>query len=155
MRVAFPETRKDPQTETAAYDMMRQVNDFMVESSYGNIYLLSTITPLLVMPRTEAWYNGGGGDEFDLRADAQNVARALGYDTNQYDLDIIVYSGGPGSFGGLGYVGGKGVWLKSIIDRRGGARARAQLWAVARQLLEHQRQVRDRRRLEHGIRQHL
>jgi hypothetical protein len=114
MRVAFPETQRDPQTETAAYDMMRQVNDFFVEGSYGNVYLLTTVTPLLVLPRSEAWYNGGGGDEYDVRTDAQTAARQLGYDTSQFDLDVVVYNGGPGSFGGLGYVGGKGAWLKSI-----------------------------------------
>lgn len=114
MRVAFPESNREPQTETAAYEMMRQVNDWFVENSFGNIYLLTTVTPLLVLPRSEAWYNGGGGDEYDVRADAQALARSLGYDTSQYDLDIVAYTGGPGSFGGLGYVGGKGTWLKSI-----------------------------------------
>jgi hypothetical protein len=114
MRVAFPETNRDPQTETAAYDMMRQVNEFFVENSYGNVYLLTTVTPLLILPRSEAWYNGGGGDEYDVRTDAQAAARQLGYDTSQFDLDVVVYNGGPGSFGGLGYVGGKGAWLKSI-----------------------------------------
>ena len=114
MRVSFPESNRDPQTEAAAYDMMRQVNDFFVENSYGHVYLLTTVTPVIVLPRSEAWYEDGGGDEYDVRTDAQNIARSLGYDTSQYDLDIVAYNGGPGSFGGLGYVGGKGTWLKSI-----------------------------------------
>lgn len=115
MRLAFPESNREPQTETAAYDMMRQVNDWFVENSFGNLYIVTTVTPLIVLPRTEAWYTAGtGGDEFDVRADAQAIARQMGYDTNSYDLDIVVYTGGPGGFGGLGYVGGKGSWLKSI-----------------------------------------
>jgi hypothetical protein len=117
IRVAFPETRKEPQTEAAAYAMLQQVNDFFVENSYGALYLASTVTPLLIMPRSEAWYMSGaagGGDEFDLRTDALEAARQAGYDTNQFDLDILAYSGGPGSFGGLAYVGGKGTWLKSL-----------------------------------------
>ncbi len=114
MRLAFPETRRESQTEAAAYEMMRQVNDFMVESSYGNIYLLTTVTPLIILPRTEAWYNGGGGDEYALQTDAQTAARRLGYDSGQYDHDIVAYNGGPGIFGGLGYVGSKGIWLRSI-----------------------------------------
>ena len=115
MRVAYADTHRDPQTETAAYDMMRQVNDWFVENSFGNVHIVPTITPLLVLPRTEAWYTSAtGGDEFTVRTDAQNLARRLGYDTSSYDLDIVVYTGGPGSFGGLAYVGGKGVWLKSI-----------------------------------------
>ena len=114
LRLAFPESNREPQTETAAYDMMRQVNDWFVENSFGNLYIVTTVAPLIVLPRTEAWYNGGGGDEFDVRADAQAIARQMGYDTSSYDLDIVVYTGGPGGFGGLGYVGGKGSWLKSI-----------------------------------------
>ena len=114
MRVAFPETSREPQTEAAAYDMMRQVNDFIVESSYGNLYLLTTVTPLLILPRTEAWYNGGGGDEFALQTDAQTVAKRLGYDFGQYHTDIVAYNGGPGIFGGLGNVASRGIWLKSI-----------------------------------------
>lgn len=114
MRLAFPETRLEPQTETAAYDMMRQVNDWFVENSYGNIYIITTVAPLIVLPRTVAWYNGGGGDEYDLRSDALAAAKAMGYDPSSYDLNIVAYSGGPGGFGGLGYVGGAGVWLKSI-----------------------------------------
>jgi hypothetical protein len=114
MRVTFPDSNRDPQTETAAYEMMRQVNDWFIENSYGNLYLVTTVAPLIVLPRSEAWYTSGGGDEFDLRADAQEVARRMGYDTNQYDLDIVTYTGGPGGFGGLGYVGGKGSWIKSI-----------------------------------------
>ncbi len=114
MRLAFPETNQAPQTEAAAYEMMREVNDFMVESSYGNVYLLTTVTPLIILPHSEAWYNGGGGDEYAVRNDAIVSARQMGYDTSQYDLDIVVYHGGPGNFGGLGYVLGKGVWLKNI-----------------------------------------
>jgi len=114
MRLAFPESNREPQTETAAYEMMRQVNDWFVENSFGNVYIVTTVAPLIVLPRTEAWYNGGGGDEYDVRSDAQAVARQMGYDTSSYDLDIVAYTGGPGGFGGLGYVGGKGTWLKSL-----------------------------------------
>ena len=40
LRLAFPDVLLEPQTENAAHDMMRQVNDWFVESSYGNCYLL-------------------------------------------------------------------------------------------------------------------
>ena len=114
IRAAFPDTRKEPQTETAAYDLMRQVNDFLVENSYGNVYVLSTVTPLITLPRGEAWYKDGGGDEYDVRNDALAQAKLLGYDSAQYDLDVVIYTGGPGTFGGLGYVGSRGIWLKSL-----------------------------------------
>jgi hypothetical protein len=114
VRVAFPDSRQEPQTETGAYELMRQVNDFLVENSYGNVYLLSTVTPLIILPRAEAWYKSGGGDEYDVRNDALAEAKLRGYDSGQYDLDVVVYTGGPGTFGGLGYVGSRGIWLKSL-----------------------------------------
>ena len=113
LRVCFPETRLDPQTETVAYDMMRQVNDWYVEVSYGNFYLLTTVAPLIILPHTEAFYNGIEGDEFGLYSDALVAAAAMGYDYSTYDLDIVAYTGGPGNFNGAASVGGRGIWLKS------------------------------------------
>jgi len=112
MRLAYAGTTDSPQTEVAAYWMMRQVNDFFVENSYGKLYLVTTVTPLIVLPRTEAEYGSDGTDL--LREDAQEAARKLGYDTDHYDLDIVAYEGGPGDFGGMARVGTKGNWLKSI-----------------------------------------
>jgi len=111
MRLAYAGTTDSPQTEAAAYEMMRQVNDFLVENSFGKIYLVTTVTPLIVLPRTEAGY---GSDEYALRSDALAAARKLGYDTDRYNLDIVAYEGGPGNFGGQGYVGSSGTWLKAI-----------------------------------------
>jgi hypothetical protein len=66
-------------------------------------------------------------------------AKLLGYDSGQYDLDVVVYTGGPGTFGGLGYVGSRGIWLKSLTDWRRLPRTWSQLRRLACELLEHQR----------------
>ena len=112
MRVAFPESNADPQTETDVYSMMRTVNDFFVENSFGNVYVLTTVTPLLTLPRSEAWYKAED-DDLAVLTDARAVAKLAGYDPSAYDLDCVRYAGGPGSFGGQAYVGSKGCWMKS------------------------------------------
>jgi hypothetical protein len=115
IRVTFPDQLQDPQSEKDSYDMMRQVDDFIRENSYGKCYFISTVTPLLVLPRTEAWYKtvDTSGSAYEVLTDARTVAKAAGYDPAQYDFDTVRYNGGPGGFGGQAYVTGKGCWLKS------------------------------------------
>jgi hypothetical protein len=45
-------------------------------------------------------------------ADAKNAARKLGYDDARFTFDACRYVGGPGSFGGLAYVSGRGALIK-------------------------------------------
>ena len=113
LRVSFPDILREPQTETAAYSMMNSVNDWFIESSYGKLFLLTTVAPLVVVPNGEAWYTGGDADEYDLLGDASATAAAMGYDPEQFDHVILAYRGGPGAFAGLGNIGGKNVWLKN------------------------------------------
>ncbi len=113
LRLAFPDLRHEPQTEVAAYEMMRQVNDWFVDCSYGRLSMLTTVAPLLVLPRPEGWYRSIG-DVNGLRSDAIATAKAMGYDPDAYDHIIFAYQGGSGNFIGLGTVAGKYVWLKGI-----------------------------------------
>lgn len=113
LRVAFPDVGLEPQTEVSAYDLMRQVNDWFVASSYGNLYLLTTASPLIRLPRSEAWYKNVG-NELDLRDDALVAARAMGYDGDIHDHVVFAYEGGPGNFQGLATISGRFVWLKQI-----------------------------------------
>src|SRR5262249_16309659 len=49
-----------------------------------------------------------------LLTDARAAARRAGYDTVNYDLDIVAFTSVPGyDFGGLAAVHGKGNWLQS------------------------------------------
>lgn len=112
IRLAFADNpTADPQNETSCYSSINTVNDYFVENSWNTMSLIPTVTPLLVLPQTEQWYKDQG--EYVLRTDALELARTMGYDSGSYTLNAVRYNGGPGSFSGLGYVGGAGIWLKS------------------------------------------
>src|SRR6266568_4271430 len=111
MRVNFPDDPTEPITEAAATELMNQVNEFYVESSFNKTTFIPTITPLLTLPQPKLYYtlNGPGA----LMSDARQVARDAGYPQN-YDRDIVRFVTVPGfNFGGLGAVGASGVWLQS------------------------------------------
>lgn len=112
MRVNFPDDLTEPISEARAYDVMDSVNGFYTEGSYDLTSLLTTVTPLLTLPKTKWWYStsGPGG----LSSDAREAARRAGYETANYNLDIVAFTSVPGfDFGGLASVHGKGIWLQS------------------------------------------
>ncbi|HWY75073.1 MAG TPA: Calx-beta domain-containing protein, partial [Verrucomicrobiae bacterium] len=112
MRVNFPDDLREPITLEDAYNTMNDVNDFYVTGSYGTTWLVPTVTPLLMMPQSKNWYATAGAGS--LLSDARAVAKVSGYDTANFDFDIVTFTSVPGyNFGGLAYVGGKGVWLQS------------------------------------------
>lgn len=113
LRIAFGDSRVEPQTEPAACDMLREANEWFVDSSSGNLYLLPTVAPLVVLPRAEAWYKTQG-TELDLRDEALAVAAKAGYDGAAYDHVIFAYLGGPGNFQGQATIAGKFVWIKQM-----------------------------------------
>jgi hypothetical protein len=112
IRVNFPDDLTEPNSESAAYSTMESVNEFYVENSYNQMWLDTTVTPLLTLPQIKAWYATAGPGA--LLSDARKVARKAGYDTANYDRDIVSHTSVPGyDWGGLGVVGGKGTWLQS------------------------------------------
>jgi hypothetical protein len=114
MRVNFPDDLTEPISEASAYEVMNEVNAFYAEGSYDVTSLTATVTPLVTVPQIKAWYGTNDFGEGALLADAREAARLAGYDTANYDLDIVSFTTVPTySFGGLAYVGGKGVWLQS------------------------------------------
>jgi len=111
MRVNFPDDLTEPISEADAYATMNSVNDFYTLSSYGLTALDATVAPLVTVPQTKVYY---AADPSLLLADAREATRQAGYDTANYDLDIVAFTTVPGyTFGGLAYVGGKGIWLQS------------------------------------------
>ncbi len=111
VRVNFPDDLTEPNSETAAYSVMDGVNAFYVENSFNQTWLNTTVTPLLTLPRVKAWYATAGPGA--LLSDARAVARKAGFDTVNYDRDIVSHTSVPGfDWGGLGVVGGKGTWLQ-------------------------------------------
>lgn len=116
MRLAFPDDQQEPQTEAAAWEAIRQLNAYFQEISYGKIFYLAAVPPLIVLPRTETWYASeytATGSNSPIMNDAKDAARRMGYNPDNFQHFTVIYTGGPGSFGGLGSVGGSNVWLRS------------------------------------------
>ncbi len=112
MRVNFPDDLTEPISETDAYAAMAGVNNYYTDNSYDLTSLTTTVTPLITMPQTKAYYSADPGL---LLADARTWVKKIGFDTANYDRDIVALTTVPDyNFGGLAYVGGKGVWLQSM-----------------------------------------
>ena len=112
MRVNFPDDLTEPISEAAAYNVMDGVNDFYTEGSYDLTSLSPTVTPLMTLPNTKWWYSTAGPGA--LINDAREAARHVGFETANYDLDIVAFTTVPDyDFGGLAAVHGKSVWLQS------------------------------------------
>ena len=110
IRVNFPDDLTEPISEADAYESMRQVNDYYMAQSYNLTSLDPTVTPVVTVPQVKAYYTPDPGL---LLADARAAALQAGYNTAYFDRDVIVFTSVPGyTFGGLAYVGGKGVWLQ-------------------------------------------
>ena len=114
MRIAFPETRRESISEKDGHDLGKNVQDWFVDSSFGAMTFLTTVTPIIVLPRSEAWYKDQDtGSAYEVLSDGRAASKAAGFDPANFDFDTVIYTGLPGSFGGQAYVGGKGCWLKS------------------------------------------
>ncbi|HEY0551387.1 MAG TPA: hypothetical protein VGF13_17415, partial [Verrucomicrobiae bacterium] len=114
--MTFADQNDTPSTESALYQMMRDVGDHYAKASYGKLSLLSTVTPRIILPHDEAWYiakdssNGGPIDGLGLEhSHARAEARKLGFDDEEYDCVVVRLRGGPRTAGGWG--GGKSVWI--------------------------------------------
>ena len=115
MRAAFPDDPAEPITEVNAVALMAQVDQWYREQSYGTLSITSDVTPLLMLPQTKLWYSTNGL-AMGLIRDARAAALAAGFDTANYDLDIVRFHTVPGpmfNWSGLSITGGKGLWLQS------------------------------------------
>lgn len=111
IRLTYPDTMTPPNTEDEAKADMDNVARFYQESSYGKLTATTTMTPLVVLPHTLAWYiakdaevNGLGLIQSDARAEA----RKLGYDSSQFNCIIVRVNAGLRS--GSSWGGGDSVW---------------------------------------------
>ncbi len=116
MRVTYPDDMTEAISESAAASLMDTVSAWFADVSYNTTWLVTDVTPLMVLPQPKAWYceNGDGY----ILSDSREVARSYGYDTDNYNLDIVRFpSPGSGcngySYGGKAYVRGKGCWMLS------------------------------------------
>lgn len=117
IRATFPDHRIDPQSDAECHDTLRQMADYISQTSYGRCYFTYAVAPLVVLPYPESWYlgrqaEGSGGDTL-LQNHARTIAKSMGYDHLGYDLDAVRWNGGPGSYGGSASVGGRGMRMKT------------------------------------------
>ncbi|HYG24106.1 MAG TPA: Calx-beta domain-containing protein, partial [Verrucomicrobiae bacterium] len=116
IRVNFPDDLTEPVSEADAYNTMNAVNHFYTESSYNQTWITTTVTPLVTVRETRSWYSTAGPSA--LLSHARDAARKAGFDTANYDLDIVSHTSVPGyDWAGLGAVGGKGTWLQAYDFR--------------------------------------
>ena len=113
IRITYPDQLKAPNTEDSAYGDMRNVSRFYLESSYGKLTTTSTVTPLVLLPHSQAWYIAKDATVDGLglvHSDARSEARKLGYDSGQFDCTIVRVNGGP-RLSGISWGGGNSVWV--------------------------------------------
>ncbi|MEY4483374.1 MAG: hypothetical protein RL693_826, partial [Verrucomicrobiota bacterium] len=116
MRVVFPDRLQEPQSEKDAWTNCKTLTDYFQENSYGRCSFMGTVTPVIVLPRTEAWYiqdYNTTNSNSPIMNDAKEAARALGFPADDFQNFVCLYSGGPGGFGGLGNVNGGNTWLRT------------------------------------------
>ncbi len=117
IRATFPDHRIDPQSEAECHDSLRQMADYISQTSYGRCYFTYAVPPLIVLPYPESWYvqrdtDVGGADSL-IYNHARQIARTMGFDYLSYDLDCARWNGSVGAYGGSASVGGRGMRLKT------------------------------------------
>ena len=113
IRITYPDQLKAPNTEDSAHTDMRNVSRFYLESSFGRMTTTSTVTPLITLPHSQAWYIAKDSEVDGLglvHSDARSEARKLGYDSNQFNCTIVRVNGGP-RLSGISWGGGDSVWV--------------------------------------------
>ncbi|CAN5405442.1 hypothetical protein BH10ACI2_BH10ACI2_02610 [soil metagenome] len=102
-------------TEVRSQNVFSQeVGPFFSANSYTKTAVqFGAITPVTRLPQTLAYY-ALGSNYVQLLPDARVAARAAGYETNDYELDIVALNRGSyrwDNAAGRGYVGSKGIFL--------------------------------------------
>jgi hypothetical protein len=113
IRITYPDQLKAPNTEDRAHSDMRDVSRFFLENSFGRMTTTTTVTPVITLPYSQAWYIAKD-DEVDglglVHSHARAEARKLGYDSNQFTCTIVRVNGGP-RLSGISWGGGNSVWV--------------------------------------------
>ncbi len=113
IRITYPDQLKAPNTEDSAHSDMRNVSRFFLENSFGRMTTTSSVTPLITLPHSQAWYIAKDSEVDGLglvHSHARSEARKLGYDSNQFNCTIVRVNGGP-RLSGISWGGGDSVWV--------------------------------------------
>ena len=123
IRVDFPDRPGEPLdainqpfTQTRAQNLfVNEVNPFYVSNSYNKTSLQATVTSVVRLPQPLTYYEQGNNVSFIL-TDARNAARLVGFETDNFNLDIVAFSYSQSFPAGLGYLGSKGTWLNGNFE---------------------------------------
>lgn len=86
------------------------VNEFYFKNSYGKTSIRAAVTPVVRMPQPQSAYPQGNLNA--LINDARNAARAAGFETNHYDLDMVAFSQSALlGFSGISPIANKGALI--------------------------------------------
>jgi hypothetical protein len=113
IRVDFPDKTGPVVSDATLSALINNMSNHWSAMSYGRVHWLpagegSAITPTLRLPLGHANYTSLG----PMQAAALAAAEDAGYDYRSYDFDIVVTGDKPDvSFGGIAWVGARGVWL--------------------------------------------
>jgi len=110
IRIDFNDLQGEPVPRNNIVTILQQVDAYYQRVSYGKLSIKSTVTPTFRMPRTAQWYDAAEDKEQIIR-DARSAAKAAGFGTAQFDLDIVAFKTKKGGDSGVGAVGGKGLRL--------------------------------------------
>lgn len=123
IRVDFPDKPGEPldhynqplTTARAQSLFNTDINNFYRANSYNKTSLQATVTPVVRLPQTEAYY-AQGTNYNQMLTDARAAARAAGYETDNYSLDVVAFSYTSSiGWAGLAAVGGKSAWLNGAF----------------------------------------
>jgi PKD domain len=132
IRVDFSDLPGEPLSEASAQTTMDgQVAPFYDAQSYGRTTITSTtVTPVLRMPQTLAWYKTNG--DYQLQTDARAAARAAGFDRANFSFDITAFARvAEWGYAGKAWVGAPGVWLNGYFNMSVTAHELGHNWGVA------------------------
>lgn len=109
----FPNLTGFPVTTAAVSNAMQAVTSFYFEASFGKVQLVPTYVPgVLRLPRNGENYTNAFST---LLSDAETVARAAGYDVDDYDHYVVLTdensSGINFSYAGKAWIGSPGCHL--------------------------------------------
>lgn len=113
IRITYPDQLKAPNTEDSAHGDMRNVSRFFLENSFGRMTTTYSVTPVITLPYSQAWYIAKDSEVDGLglvHSHARSEARKLGYDSNQVNCTIVRVNGGP-RLSGISWGGGDSVWV--------------------------------------------
>ena len=140
IRITYPDQLKAPNTEDSAHGDMRNVSRFFLENSFGRMTTTSSVTPLITLPHSQAWYIAKDAEVDGLglvHSHASSEARRLGYDPNQFNCTIVRVNGGP-RLSGISWGGGDRVWVSwdgmDVLNHEAGhsiGRNHANFWTTS------------------------